>query len=251
MEFYNPMAKKTASPQPAATPTYSAPGTTGQNRIGGGYGLDQQRLGNIDFQQAGTGQWGTGESFQGAGRTGILEEMTKGMSTANPEDYQGMDELRNYYRNYLNDLPGQTADKVSSFDTQAQHGLSNLLAQHKTANAGTGRIGSRQYAGAEGDITSRAGSDYMNGLINARADAINQANKVQSGLSGVQDQNMKERQFQADSSQRMSDMIYKLMSLDKGTPDKNAERAKEDKTNTINLVTGLANAGARVAGGSQ
>lgn len=253
MEFYNPMQRRTPRTEinsTAPTPsTYSAPGMSGQNRIGGGYGLDQQKLGNIDFQQAGTGQWGTGESFQGAGRTAILEAMTKGMSSANPEDYQGMDELRNYYRNQLADLPGQTADKISSFDTQSQRGLKNLNTQFTNSQAGTGRIGSRQYAGEQGNIYSKAITDYMNGLSSARSNAIGQANQIGSGLTGVQDQNMKERQFQADSSQRLSDMIYRLMDMDRGTVDKNAERAKEDRKNTMDLIkTGAQVGGAAIAG---
>lgn len=247
MEFYNPMARKTASPTATPIKYSSVPGGSendASHSMSSGYGLNQQRLGNIDFQQAGTGQWGTGASFQGAGRQGILEEMTKGMSAANPEDYAGMDELRNYYRNQLSDLPGQTADKISSYDTQSQRGMKNLMSQYTNSQAGTGRIGSRQYAGAQGDILSKAMSDYNAGLLNARTNAIGQANQIQSGLSGVQNQNMNERQFQADSSQRMSDMIYKLMSLDKGTPDVGAQRAAEDKARTQQMIT----SGATLAG---
>lgn len=249
MDYYNPMARKPSSGVKYSTAVPGADQNNASNSMSSGYGLNQQKLGNIDFQQAGTGQWGTGESFQGAGRTAILEEMAKGMSGANPEDYGGMDELRSYYRNQLADLPGQTADKISSFDTQSQRGMKNLMSQYTNSQAGTGRIGSRQYSGAQGDIYSRGITDYMNGLSNARTSALDQAGKISGGLGDVQSRNMSERQFQADSSQRMSDMIYRLMQMDRGTVDQNAERAKEDRANTIDMIkTGASVAGAVAAG---
>lgn len=237
MDFYNPMERKPSSyVKPKASVVPGADPNNAQNSMSSGYGLNQQRLGNIDFQQAGTGQWGTGESFQGAGRTAILEAITKGMSSANPEDYAGMDELRNYYRNQLADLPGQTADRISSYDTQSQRGIKNLMSQYTNANAGTGRIGSRQFAGAQGDILSKAIGDYNTGLLNARDRALTQAGQISGGLGDVQSRNMAERQFQADSSQRLSDMIYKLMALDSGRPDVGAQRAAEDRANTNKMI---------------
>lgn len=245
MDYYNPMAQKPAYPA-APTPNSPVPGSN----FSSGTGLNQQKLGNIDFQQAGTGQWGTGASFQGAGRTGILEAATKGMSGANPEDYAGMDELRSYYRNQLGDLPGQTANKISSFDTQSQRGMKNLMNQYTNSQAGTGRIGSRQYSGAQGDIYSKGITDYMGGLSNARTNALTQAGQISSGLKGVQDQNMNERQFQMAQSQSLQDAIYRLMALDKNSPDVNAERAKEDRQNTLDLIKSGASVAGMAASGS-
>lgn len=225
MDFYNPMQRKPASAvKTTATPSYQPP--TGPNKY---------KVGNLDVEQLG-GVHGTGLDFQQAGKVGSIRALADTQSSANPEDYAAMDEMRNYYRNYLADLPGQTADKVSSFDTQSQRGLKNLMTQYANSQAGTGRLGSRQYAGAQGDIYSKAASDYTTGLINARSEAIDQANKVQSGLSGVQNQNMLEREFQAKQGERMSDMIYRLMALDAGQADAGAQRAAESKANTMGLL---------------
>lgn len=235
MDFYNPAAVKNpiatgAQPLSASAPSangvpYSLP--TGPN---------PNKVGYLDTEQLGSGQFGTGGSFQGAGRVGALQALYGTQSTANPADMNNLDSLRSYYSNALNDLPGQTADKVSTFDTQAQRGLKNMLSQYSNSQAGTGRLGSRQFSGAQGDITSKANSDYMTGLLNARSDAITQAGKIGSGMTGVQDENMKERQFQLDQGQRVSDMLYKLMALDKNSPDVNAQRAAQDKQNTMDLI---------------
>lgn len=246
MEFYNPMAKKQANPN--ATVGSSLPGNTGiEGRsfiAGQGAPNAGQGFGRINVQGLEDPAWGTGITFATNAKMEAINAAKRGMSTANPEDYQGMDELRNYYRNYLSDLPGQTADKISSFDTQSQRGLSNLLSQYKNSNAGTGRIGSRQYGGAQGDIMSRAASDYTTGLINARSAAIDQANKVGAGLSGVQNQDMQERQFQADQSNRFSDMLTRMMAIEQGLPDVGADRAAKDKENTRQMIT----SGATLAG---
>lgn len=225
MDFYNPMQRRAPRTEFSATGSgYTAP--KGPNRY---------KIGALDMEMLG-GKHGTGADFQGAGRVGTLTALADTNSVANPEDYAAMDEMRSYYRNLLADQPGQNADRMSTFDTSAQRGLQNLLSQHKSANAGTGRLGSRQYAGAAGDITSRAASEYMTGLINERSAAVDRANKIQSGLSGVQNQNMLERQFQADQGQRFSDMIYKLMALDKNTPDVGAQRAEADRARTGQMI---------------
>ncbi len=171
------------------------------------------------------------------------------MTRANPEDYAGMDELRSYYRNQLSDLPGQTANKISSFDTQSQRGMKNLMSQYTSSQAGTGRIGSRQFSGAQGDIMSRGVTDYMNGLSNARTNALSQAGQIGSGLSGVQNQDMQERQFQMQQGQNLSNAIMRLMGMDKATPDKNAEAAAASKQQTGQLLqTGAMVGGTLLAG---
>ena len=232
MDFYNPMEKRAATPQASGSPSYTLPS-----------GPSRGKVGNLDFEQIG-GVHGTGIDLQGAGRLGMLRSIADTQSEANPADMQNLDALRSYYASQLADLPGNTANNISSFDTQAQRGLKNLLTQHLNSNAGTGRIGSRQFSGDQGNIYSRAASDYTTGLINARNQSLDQANKIQQGMTGAQNQNMLERQFQLDQGNRMSDTIYKLMALDKGTPDVGAQRAAQDKQNTQQMIQ----SGATLAG---
>lgn len=249
MQYANPMTAKpiNTTAQPVSTPP-------GSSSVG------NQSLGYLDDQQVGTGQWGTGQSFQGAGRQGILQAMQGAQSKANPADYANMDALRSYYSQQLSDLPGNTQNNISSFDTQSQRGLSNLMSQYKNSQAGTGNLGSRQYAGAQGDIYSRSASDYATGLINARNQAIGQARQIQGGMSGVQNQDLQERQFQMQQANALSDQIYKLMGLDQGYQgmqegirqyNQQMEWAKIQKlTNPGGLMAGSSGVGASGGGGS-
>lgn len=220
--FYNPYANTSKGAGGAGA---SAPSSvqTPTGRTGFGY---------LTNDQTGTGQWGTGESFEGAGRQAVLGALQGSTSNENPLDAGANDQMRSYLTNYLADLPGQGSDHISSFDTQAQRGLSNLLSQHAASAAGTGTMGSRQYGGAAGDITSRAGSDYMNGLIQARANSLNQALGVQSGLNGVEGQNLRERQFQLDQGKTLAGGYMGLMSLDSGRQAQlEQERFQADQEN--------------------
>lgn len=156
----------------------------------------------------------TGMDFITQSRKQGLGALINAQSTANSEDYAGMDEMRNYYRNQLADLPGQNAASVSSTDSAAQYGLKNLLKQHQNMNAGRGTMGSRQYAGAQGDITSRAGQDYVNALIQTKAAGIDQANKIESGMGNLQTRDLQERQFQQSQAESIANLIAKYMDQD-------------------------------------
>lgn len=194
----------------------------------------------VTYDMLGTGQWGTGESFQGAARQAALSNIRDARSTANPEDYAAMDEMRNYYRTALADLPGNTEAGISSFDTQSQFGLKNLLSQQKNAAAGRGTMGSRQYAGAQGDLMSRANQDYMRGLIEARMNAIDQANKLNAGLGMVRTGDLAEREYQLKQGGMLSDAITKQQMLDlqrQGSlGELNFKKDQEDKGMVGNLI---------------
>lgn len=194
------------------------------------------KFGYITTNGIGDPAWGTGITFETNGKIASLNALKNSMSTANPQDYQGLDELRSYYRNALADLPGNTQNNISSFDTQSQRGLSNLLTQYRNANAGTGRIGSRQYSGAQGDITANAMSQYNQGLLNARNNALDQAGKISAGLGNVQNQNLAERQFQSDQGQNLAEMIRKYVSQEQGLPDVGAQNAAQSRQNTTGLI---------------
>lgn len=210
-------------------------------------------FGYLTNDQVGTDQWGTGDSFQGAGRQAVLGALQGSMSNSNPLDSAGMDESRQYLRNTLADLPGMEANNISSFDTQAQRGLSNLLSQHAAGAAGGGTLGSRQYAGATGDITSRAGSDYMNGLIQARANALQQGLGITQGLEGIQSGDLAQRQFQLQQGEALAGGYEGLMGMDMSRQGQlNQLQASQDagKQQMINtLIQGGATAGgAAIAG---
>lgn len=246
MQYYNPMAVRpqqgamngTKIEPDASDTTVSGLAPAKSNvrasaQTGEGPGWNGNRLGNITMDMLGSEQWGRGESFQGGARMGVMDALNSAKSTANADDVANMDALRSYYASALKDLPGQTADHISTYDTQAQRGLKNMLSQYTNAQAGTGRIGSRQFSGAQGDITSKANSDYMTALLNARSAAIGQAGQIQSGMHDTYNQDLQERQFQQDQAQRLSDQIIKLMNLDQGREAQlESERYDKDKTNT-------------------
>ncbi len=250
MEYYNPVQNRSATGAPinyAAPPgsnpalSYSQPSPMANQKDR--YGTMTQIGGLRDPATT------TGATFQANSKIAALEALKNTMSTANPEDYAGMDEMRNYYRNALGDLPGQTADSVSSFNTQAQRGLTGNLAVLRNANAGRGTMGSRQYAGAQGDLASRANSDYMTGLIKARSDALDQAGKIGTGLSGVQNTNLLERKFQTDQGQSLADLITNFMAQDQGREaGLSAAQAQKDAANKA--MWGQIVSGAAMAGGT-
>lgn len=207
INWYDPAKPRTTTGSVAPRTSYSAvPGAGDPNK--------KMMVGQLTTDQLLDPQWGFGVSFQAAAKKAQVEAMKNGMSSANPEDFQGMDELRDYYRGQLADLPGQTNNQISSFDTQSQRGLANLLNQYKTQNPNA--MGTRQFSGAQGDITSRATNDYMTGLMNARSAGIGQANQIQNGLTGVQNQNFNERQFQFNQGKGLSDLYSNMVSQDQG-----------------------------------
>lgn len=247
-QFYTPYQNRTTIQQPQTPPPgeYTAvpwsgsnanpnAGTAapiaGRNIQAGGRAPDQQSLSSYKHLSE-VPEWGTGMSYIGKSRTAALNSLEGARSTANPEDYNAMDEMRNYYRGALSDLSGNNASGQAALDTSAQYGLKNLLSQHKAANAGRGTMGSRQYAGAQGDIVSRSNNDYINGLIRARSDAIDQGGKIQSGLSGVQNQDLAERGFQQAQAQSIADLITQFMNMDMGR-EAQLENQRYDKEKAL------------------
>lgn len=217
MQYYNPFQNKTTVPTTKA-PTLP-PGTGNTLHYSAPNQMANQRDRYGEVTQIGGLRdpgWSTGATFQANSKIAGLEALKNTMSTANPEDYAAMDEIRNYYRSALADLPGNTEKGISSFDSQSQYGLKNLLSQHSAANAGRGTMGSRQFAGAQGDIVSRSNNDYINGLLRARADALDQAGKINSGLTNVQARHQAEREFQFNQGQALADLIVNYMSMDNG-----------------------------------
>lgn len=225
MQFYQPNQKKTTVQQPVGQPI------AGRNTQAGGPVAGQDATSSYKHLSEVPG-WGTGQSYIGKSRTAALGTLQNAQSTANPEDYAAMDEMRNYYRTALADLPGNTAAGISSFDTQAQRGLSNMMSQYKNANAGRGTLGSRQYAGGAGDIASRANQDYLTGLIKARSDALDQGGKIQSGLTGIQNQDLSERGFQQAQAQSIADQITQFMNMDMGR-EAQLENQRYDKEKAL------------------
>lgn len=241
MDFY--------STAPATKPIASNSGQINPSQAPGA-NLNSGTVGNLTIDQLGTGQWGTGQSLAGAGREQIMHDMQNSTSKANPGDYANMDALRSYYSNALSDLPGATQNKASSYDSQMQRGTKNLMSQYTNSQAGTGSMGSRQFAGAQGDIYAKAASDYSTGLINARSQAINQARAIQGGMSGVQNQDLQERQFQMEQGQAVSDMIYKLMGLDQGYQAQQAAISQFNRQMDMAKIQQISNPGGLMAGSS-
>lgn len=235
--YYNPAQNKTTIPGRATQP--------------GGVNPAQTRTSQY-MHLIRDPQWASGLSFQGQSRDTALANMIGAQSSANPEDYAAMDEMRNYYRGALADLPGNTAQNISSFDTQSQYGLKNLLSQYKNANSGRGTLGSRQYAGAQGDIMSRSNADYISGLLKARSDAVDQAGKIGAGLTGVQNQDLAERNFQQGQAMDLSNLITQWMNQDQGREASLMQaQGQKDAANKAmwgSIISGLAMAGGSALG---
>ncbi len=243
INWYDPAKPRTttgAAPAPSARPQTNQAVFSSGNAGGAG---GEYKVGNLTPTQLLDPSLGFGDTFLASAKKGQLEALLGGMSQANPEDYKSLDMLRNYYQGALADLPGQTSNQISSFDTQSQRGLSNLLSQYKTQNPNA--VGTRQFAGAQGDIVSRATSDYMTGLMNARSNAIGQANAIQNGLTGVQNQNFNERQFQYGQGKGLADLLSTMVNQEMGRPQKQEESS--DWLGSVLPAAGLA-AGALIPG---
>lgn len=207
MQYYTPAQNRpTASAQPIAGRTFN-PGDASKN-------ASQQYGDRLTVNGIGDPGWGTGVTFAANSKIAALNALKNSMSSANPEDYAGMDEMRNYYRDSLAGLPQLTADKISSLGTQTQRDLSSGLNTAKNASAGTGRLGSRQYSAQQSNLASAANNDYLNKLIAARGDEITRAGQVGTGLESIQNRDLTERGFQYDQGQSLSDQILKLMGID-------------------------------------
>lgn len=218
VNWYDPSKPKTTAGGTARASYSPLPGAGNPNA--------NMKVGNLTTEQLLDPSLGFGATFQASANQARVEALKNGMSQANPEDYAGMDELRDYYRGQLADLPGQTNGRISSYDTQSQRGLANLLSQYKAANPNG--VGTRQYAGAQGDITSRATQDYLNGLLNAKSAAIGQANQIQNGLTGVQNQNFNERNFQYNQAKGLSDLYTNMINQDQAREGQLAQQAPKD-----------------------
>jgi hypothetical protein len=201
MEFYNPQNPKKPRTITGRTTQPWETQNTG-------------KVGNLTTEQLADPMHGFGTTFQAAAKQGSVDALQKAMSGANPEDYAAMDQTRDYLSNYLSDLPTAERGRASTFDSQAQRGLSSLLSQYKAANAGTGRIGGRQYAGAQGDIMSRSNQDYLTGMQNVRQQSLADALNVGQGFSNIQGQDLKERGFQQQQAQGLSDLLMRQMGYD-------------------------------------
>lgn len=227
--------------QPGYTPPpgYNGPKVQGDSEAGRPLNA-KDRFGTITMGGLADPAWGTGITFQQNAKIEGIRALKNAMSTANPEDYAAMDELRNYYRGALSDLPSTQNAMRSSFDTQSQRGLSNLMSNFKNANAGRGTLGSRQYGGAAGDILSRANSDYVNGLIANRMAGLDAAGKISSGLTGVQNRDLLERQFQMDQAKGYSGQINNQQALEGqregALRDLEAQQEADDRGLVGNLV---------------
>lgn len=219
--YKRPVRPVAAAPEGTATPEWQGTGNyapapiAGRNTQAGQNAANQGELSAYRAIQ-GMPNASTGMDFIAQSRKQGLGALIGAQSTANADDYAGMDEIRNYYRNELADLNGQTAKGMSSVDSQAQYGLKNLLRQHASANAGRGTLGSRQYAGAQGDIVSRSNQDYIDGLIRTKAAGLDQAGKISSGLGDVQARDLSERQFQQTQAESIANLIAKYMEMDYG-----------------------------------
>lgn len=258
MNFYNPQAPKNGSPPIAAQP-YTPPAyVAGRATVGAGMNTGAvnpngpQNAGNSMWDTYGRGSsvyhqlsdpgWSTGETFQANSKIEALDALKKAQTNANPDDYAAMSELRNAYRTQLADVPGATADNISSFNSQSQNGLRSLLSQYKNANAGKGTMGSRQYGGAQGDIMSRANTDYMNGLLKARSDGIDQTAKLGAGLSGVQAQDLAERNFQNDQASNYANLIANFMAQDQGRESQlSQQKFQKEATNEAMKYQAISN----------
>jgi hypothetical protein len=248
MQWYDPSKPKTAgqnaqttataqSGQQAAGVNFTDPYNKGANSWTGS-------TGNVnDPFAAHESGWDTYKRS----RNDAYTALKSGFTDADPADMAAMGQLRDYYTNYLGDLQKNSQGQMSQFDTQSQRGLANLLSQHKAANAGTGNIGSRQYAGAEGDIVSRAAGDYMTGVMDNRNQELARAGQVQGGLSGIYNQGLAERGYQYGQSK---DLANYLSGIGKTEIAREGSLPQQEESNWLADIAPLAGAGIGAAFGN-
>lgn len=250
MQFYNPRqnfnaTSESSTKKPASTgPIYQA---------GTNPNLGQRKVGYLDTEMLGSDQWGTGASLQGALRPAMIDALKGSFSNANPEDYAAMDELRNLYRTQVSDVPTLENMGRSTLDTSMQRGLSNLLTQHRNAAAGSGRLGSRQFAGQAGDITSRLASEYNQGLLGLRNAAIGQGAQLGQSLGSLQSRDLAERVFQNQQAQSLSGLLERMSERDQnresGLHQEQLAKDAADKAMWGQIISAGMTAGGMALGG--
>jgi hypothetical protein len=134
-----------------------------------------------------------------------VDALQQGFTGPNEQDIVANDALRDYWTGALGNLGNVSQNRQSQFDTQAQRGLSNLLSQHKSSQAGTGLIGSRQASNQAGDITQRLAGEYARGVTANNQAELGSASQIQSGLGGVRNVDLQERDIQRKNAQSLSD----------------------------------------------
>lgn len=244
MEFYSPVQKRKPRTEFTSGPAYQG---------GSAPNLSQRRIGYLDTEMLGSDQWGTGASFQGAVRPAMIDALKATFSNANPEDYAAMDELRDLYRSQVADVPTLENMGRSNLDTSMQRGLSNLLRQHRSSAAGSGRLGSRQFAGQAGDITSRIASEYNQGLLGLRNAGIAQGAQLGQSLNSLQSRDLAERVFQNQQSQSLSSLLERMSARDQGREEKlnqqQIDRENADKEMWGKIISAGMGAAGMMAGG--
>ncbi len=184
---------------------------------------------------------------EGAGRMATMNAIKGGMSTANPYDYAGQDQMRSYLTDYLAKLPQQSQDANSQLDSSSQRGLSNALSQNVNSRAGSGTLGSRQNQAVQSGISANAGQNYMNGLIKNRSDELAKANQVGSGLSSVMGNNLNEREFQANMGKSLAGNINTLTAADAQRQHQLEMMAFDKNAANENTATSAAQTAAMIA----
>ncbi len=239
MDFYSPVQKRKPRTEFTSGPAYQAGSTPN---------LGQRKVGYLDTEMLGSDQWGTGASFQGAARPAMIDALKATFSNANPEDYAAMDELRDLYRQQVSDVPTLENMGRSNLDTSMQRGLSNLLRQHRNSAAGSGRLGSRQFAGQAGDIVSRVASEYNQGLLGLRNAGIAQGAQLGQSLGGLQSRDLAERAFQNQQGQSLSSLLERMAAADRGRETYLDQRRISEENAEAARWTGLIGAGGAAAG---
>lgn len=242
MQWYNPNNVKTASGQPPAAAAATGPQFSDTWNKGATNWTGSTGNPNDPFAAHEAG-WDTYKRT----RNDAYQLMKSGMTEANPADYAAMDQLRNYYSGQLGDLEKNSQGQLNQFDTNSQRGLANLLQQHKAANAGTGTLGSRQYAGAQGDIVSRVAGDYMQGVMANKNQQLANAGQIQGGLQGLYNQDLTERKYQYGQA---NDLANYLRDVGKTEIGREAGLPQQAESNWMADVAPLVGAGVGAAFGN-
>lgn len=162
MQYYNPNKLSKAAP----------------SNIGG-----FNRIGDLTNEQLVGADAGTIARNSTAQRAKYLQQMSQQDNPALRESFGGLYDYANQASSNLSNLHNANN---SAIDTASQRGLSNLLSQYAKANAGSGRLASRQYAGAQGDIFSRAAEAQGNALLAERNAAPGRASNLANALMATQ-----------------------------------------------------------------
>lgn len=177
----------------------------------------QGYTGNIAGRRFGSGgemPGSTDASALGDPRAAAVRAIQQGMSTANPADQQSQDALRGAYQSRLSSLQGNAQGQKNQMDTDLQKGFQQQNDMLRRGAAGSGAYGSNAYGNEVGNLSSQYANARNQGILGIENNLNSQLGQVGAGLSGVENQDMQQRQFAANQQNQLANNLLGINQSD-------------------------------------